>query len=355
MRVALIAGPCQPGQCGVGDYTTRLAEALRETGLQAEVVKEGNWDLTHARSIIPMLRRIDADVFHIQYPTVGFGRKLGPQALAMLQKSIVTIHEFNHAHVLRKIALYPLFLRARHVIFTTEIERRFALRWAPWIEKSSSVIPIGSNIERVMPVRDRNICEIIYFGLIMPRKGLEAVLELATLLKEKRPGLVIRIVGNPHPDHWAYLNMLQRSSKGLPIVWEQGLNEQAVAKRLAGSWIAYLPYPDGASERRASLKAALASGMNVITTEGPETPINLGPVVKMAASPRDALAVILALASNAEERLRLQSEAQSYTQRFSWHRIATLHYEVYVQVTSRAGGGGKKAGKSHCGRNLPSS
>jgi glycosyltransferase involved in cell wall biosynthesis len=336
MKVALASGPYEPGRCGVGDYTFRLAQALRKAGALAEVVT-GDWRLRGVPSLLGTVQHIDADILHIQYPTAGFGHKLGPQGLAMCSPTIVTVHEASGSHLLRKLSLYPFSFRSKHVIFTTEVERRFALRWAPWIAKRSSVIPIGSNIDPRPRAHDRSLDEILYFGLIRPGKGIEDVLSLAELLKTECPHLKMRIVGSCRPEQARYAAGLRERSRGLSLVWEQDVDDSTVARRLAGSWIAYLPFPDGASDRRGSLKAALASGMAIVTTRGRETPRALAQSVRFCPTPQEALAALRELISNPVLVKTLGENAQNYAQRFSWDAIASQHLSIYRRSCTQRG------------------
>jgi hypothetical protein len=87
VRVALVAGPSRAGRCGVGDYTACLAKALNARGVESAVVSSGNWSLAGVCQTSSELRKSAFDLVHVQYPTVGFGTKLGPQGLALLRSS----------------------------------------------------------------------------------------------------------------------------------------------------------------------------------------------------------------------------------------------------------------------------
>jgi glycosyltransferase involved in cell wall biosynthesis len=168
----------------VGDYAVRLDDALKAIGIESCMIASNNWSLAGAFAASRSLQRWHFDIVHIQYPTVGFGAKLGPQILALLRRCVITIHEASQRHVLRKLALLPFSIRPKHIIFTTELERKFAAKWAPWISKVSSVIPVGSNIN-VVPRVDKSREEVIvYFGLIAPRKGIE---DVASTVALRRP------------------------------------------------------------------------------------------------------------------------------------------------------------------------
>jgi glycosyltransferase involved in cell wall biosynthesis len=332
VKVALVIGECPPGKCGVGDYTRRLHVALNSIGVESLLVTSGNWNLSGVFSANKRLRQQKFDIIHLEYPTIAFHYALSPQALSLLGDCVITIHEASQRHILRKLALIPFAIRPEHIIFTSGPEQQFATKWAPWIARRSSVVPVGSNVATIARISPRNLSEVVYFGLISPRKDLEQVFELAALIKAAELPLMVRIVGGVPVKHLAYFEQLRLKSLGLPVIWDRDLSDEQVAERLAGTSIAYLPYWDGASERRTTLKAALQSGMAVITTRGRHTPENLLTAVRFSRNPEDALAQILSLIANSEETSRLRANAMQYAQQYSWESIAKSHLEVYQSV-----------------------
>ena len=331
MRIAFVVGPCPPGQCGIGDYTACLAKSLRSIGVEASLIDWEDWSVLQALRTSRRLA-VKFDIVHIQYPSLGFGRKLGPQGLSLLQNCIVTIHEASRATIKRRLSLIPFTLRAEHIIFTSSFERCFAIRWFPWIEGFSSVIPVGSNIASFQSMCPRVCSEIVYFGLIMPGNGLEQVIELSKLIKAAGLPLIIRVIGGVALKHLDYFYELQSKTAALPIVWDRDLSEEEIAERLARASIAYLPYPDGASERRTTLKAALVSGLGVVTTGGRHTPVELERVVKLSQSPEEALATIRFLMENPDELSTMSSKAVEYSLRYSWECISKGHLKLYDSV-----------------------
>lgn len=335
MKLALVTGPCPSGGCGVGDYTACLDKSLKASGVDSQVVTSEDWSLRRLFRENRRLREQNFDIVHIEYPTVGFGYKLGPQGLSLLRKCVITIHEASQRRFLRRLSLLPFTLRPEHMIFTSSFERRFATTRAPWISSTSSVIPVGSNIGAGTRKVPRNLDEIVYFGLLMPNKGLERVIDLSRLIKSSGLPLTVRIIGKAPLRHAPYLERLRSESSDLSIVWDLDLSEIKIAERLGEASIAYLPYPDGASERRTTLKAALLNGVAVVTTRGPQTPPSLERVAKCCQTPEEALVTIRDLIGNPDEIARMASAGAQAAKAFSWERIAELHVEVYQRVMSR--------------------
>jgi glycosyltransferase involved in cell wall biosynthesis len=332
VKVALAIGPCLPGECGVGDYTTCLATALTSLSADIHVITAGDWHFFGARKILTFFKQQKFDIVHLEYPTVGFGHQLGPQVVSLLHKSIVTIHEASQRHILRKISLLPFAVRPEHIIFTSVFEQQFVSQWLPWTARSSSVIPVGSNIPLVHSSGPRNLSEIVYFGLILPRKELDHVFALADLIRARNLSLVVRVIGHVSPKHQSFFQTLQARGATLPIVWDCNLSDHQIAERLAQASVAYLPYSDGASDRRTTLKTALQSGVAVVTTRGPHTTGDLAQLVKLAQDPQEALSVITSLLQDLNERLRLGQQAVHFAQSYSWERIAKRHLGVYDSV-----------------------
>ncbi len=327
MKIALVTGPCPPGRCGVGDYTACLADALKGIGLDAQVIQAGDWRLFGALKVRDSLQ--DSDVVHIQYPALGFGHKLGPQALSLLRSCLVTIHEASQRRIWRKLSLLPFMVRPKHVIFTSDFERRFVTRRVPWVAGISSIIPVASNIRAFPQERQRTLSEIVYFGLISPGKGLEQIVGLSRLIKSGGLALRVRIIGRLRPKHEEYLEKLRSVTAELPVIWDLDLSEEEVAERLASSAVAYLPFPDGASERRTSLKAALANGVAVITTMGSHTPETMKSSLRFCKSPKEALITACSLIECQEERTKLARNAAQYLRECTWERVAELHLAIY--------------------------
>lgn len=330
----MITGSYPPALCGVGDYTARLAEALIAEGASVEIYSADiEWGLLNARKVAARIAAAAPDVIHIQYPTIGYGHKLGPQALNLLLKPcVVTIHEVSQVHILRQLSLYPFALGANRLIFTTDYEMNYALKYAPWLAKHSSVIPIGSFISTSVDACAKDLDDIVYFGLIRPKKGLEQVINFTHLARSEGVSLRVRIIGSVDSKQQPYLDQLQSASAGLSIVWELGLPEPQVANLLARSRIAYMPFPDGASERRSSLLALLLNGVATISTKGAFTTDAMVDALAFADTLEEALRIVKDLMATPEKQELLAQKARRYAQRHDWDSIASRHLELYQEV-----------------------
>lgn len=338
MKIALISGSYPPDICGVADYTARLEECLRSAGVQVSVYTRGRWALRDGPSIARELRGIGADVLHMQYPATGYGWKLGPQLSGLLQPLAMTIHECSQAHLLRRLSLYPFALRAPRIIFTNEHEQAYCERFAPWIKSRSTLIPIGNNVPLATGHIARLSNVVTCFGLIRPQKGLEQVLEMARVLKKRGSALSVRMVGTVMPGYEDYYRRLRAEAQDLPVTWVLGLDGEPLSRALAETEVAYLPFPDGASERRSSLIAMLANKAAVITTRGLHTPSAMERAVLVAGSPEAAATLAEEMYSDSRRRTDQQARAEEYAVKFAWKNIAAEHIAIYQQlIASRAG------------------
>jgi glycosyltransferase involved in cell wall biosynthesis len=315
----------------VGDFTYNLAAALQKLDQSVDVVTS-----TKAGAIRNLLKdvREKRAILHIQYPTLGFGNGLTPQMVSLFQRSVVTIHELRRVNILRRIAMPTFWLRARHLVFTTEFEREYALRFLPFAARHSSVIPIGNTVPVSKRSRYRRD-EVIYFGLIRPDKGLEQVIELARLSAAANTPFSVRIIGRPHSNHIPYYESLRQIASGLPIRWDSDRTDETVSDLLADAAFAYLPFPDGASERRSSLRSMLGNGVATVTTDGPYLPADLRQVVALAPDAAEAFAVIRHWQTEDGSAKRFANAGLQYMRRFSWEEIAAKHVELYEQLATR--------------------
>jgi glycosyltransferase involved in cell wall biosynthesis len=335
-RVIMVTGSSPPDACGVGDYTWHLSSALSKAGLHVELISHRQWDVRGTTQMIQRLSTDKSSLVHIQYPTMGYGYSLGPQLCALAQPCIVTLHEFSRAHILRKASLMPFTLRSERIVMTTDFERRSLLKKMPWAESRIQVIPIGSNIHPVPAPPRLETKRVLYHGLIMPHKGLEDFLALASLIDAKNMDWEFTIVGKIPERHATYASHLIESSSAYRVNWVLDRSAAEVGQLLSQGGIAYLPFPDGASERRSSLKAILASGIPCITRRTEMTPSDIVEAVALAETPQEALKRAVFLMNSNDERLRLSQAGLRYSRQFTWEVIADRHLQMYQDLFSRS-------------------
>ena len=318
MKILVVVGSFPPEACGVGAYTARLVEAFTARGRSVQVSVGNSWPIAAPAS--------DGTITHLQYPSVGAGTSLSPvRAFVRPTRGpkVLTLHEFTRSHILRKLASVALALAADAVVATSRREALAIRRWTCGL-KRPVVIPIGSNIPEAAQ-RTRDI-DVVYFGLLGPGKGLELFLELVELAPA---GWVFAVVGEAPPQYCSFAKEMAGRASRLGVRWIGPQPDAEVARVLSSARFAYLPYPDGASERRGSLFAAMANGAVPITTVGPDTTAELGECVISAADPRAALA---AACSEPATLLRVASAGSAYLKGRAWDAIAAQHDLLYTRL-----------------------
>jgi glycosyltransferase involved in cell wall biosynthesis len=319
---------------GMRDYTNLLSDALRDEGVEVTRIASQTWALRDLRRLRSHIREADADLVHMQHP-LSYGRRMAPQALALVSRAVVTIHEASIFGRLESRALtLPFTVRTRALIFTSEYERRFVARGAPWTRGKATVIPVPSNIPALPPPGASAHGRIVHFGVIRPGKGIEEVIRLGELIQERGLALRVRIVGETQYERYAA--RMRAAAAGLPIEWVTGLDAEGVATELGQADVAYFPLPDGVSERRSTVLAALGNGCPVVTTAGGQTTEALRRAVTFASTPEEALRVIDRLMNDEMERKRMVERGRSYYAAVpGWPEVARRHIEVYREILGR--------------------
>jgi glycosyltransferase involved in cell wall biosynthesis len=340
MTVRLVSGSGPPDLCGVGDYTARLADALGTLGVDVDVVRQHRAD--RLGGVIAAQPR--HAIVHLQYPTVGIGASPGPLVGLLRRRNVVlTEHEYSYAHPLRRAMAVALGNACGQVIVTNQLERRRMSRWL-W-RVPVSVLPIPSNIPVSMAARPRVPGQPLaaerpftlgWFGIVRPDQGLGQFLELAERLLAGGQAVRIVVIGGWHARDAEAVAALRTRTRRWPIRWTGRLDELAVSAELASLDAAYLPYPDGISERRASALALFGHGVPVLSTLGEATTDELAGCVLAAAGPEHAAQRLGQLDRAGQQQLI--GRAAAYAARRSPARLAEQHLAIYQAVLCRQAG-----------------
>jgi|GEM_PF-6923738 len=257
-KTTVIYCPRSARPCGVYDHAVATASAIARAHSSVAFRSEGAWGLV-----------LDGTVrtVHAHYPSVGFGWGVWPVLwLAALRAAgkrvLLTIHEYEAAHVLRRLYIRVL-ASVSDVVFTPCADLRAVLG------TRARRVMSGSNIELV-PVAEGERgalrarwglgrARILGFFGFSKTKGYDRFLDLARRLPADWQAFVI-----------GGLEVVEGAGDG--IVRTGYLASQAETSRcLQLADVFFCPYPDGLSERRGSFWAALAHGVPVIAYSGPQT------------------------------------------------------------------------------------
>ena len=333
LRVALIVGDNHTPYCGVKNYARSLAQALAERGIDAQVMTPKDWSAKSVLAFSTRLRKEGFDIVHLQYPSIGYRGSLFPHFLGFMNVadvSVVTVHEYSALPRMQRISTQLFRGTARSVILCSHYERSLYDRELANIGAPQTVIPIGSNVPAATTdgSRDRTV---VYFGQIRPNKGIEQFIELVRRSIESQRQFSFHIMGSAPAAHQKYLRDLQQSAPEV-VRWSIDLEFAEVSEILARSFAAYLPFPDGVSERRGSMLAALTNGIPVLSTIGAATPPEMLPSFLPTKSSDEALLLLDELVEDPEWHARLCGASRSHGARYTWSSIAAQHELAYQEA-----------------------
>ena len=331
----MITGSPDTGRCGIHDFTLRLKQALSAQAIDANVLDHRDWSVTGTIRLAKRLREIKPDIVHMQYPMIVGWRSLGPHVTGFLSRfpQVVTLHEFSSFDRFRRASLRAFTMSAAKIVLTTEFEKaRFLLQF-PGVSKDVTVIPIGSNIPFAQTLeRGRSDRTIVHFGQIKPLKGLEQFIELVEQAAAQGRSWRYQVIGAPVTWAGDYLQRMKARVAHHQVEWIFDCGDDEASRLLARADAAYLPYPDGVSERRGSLIAALGNGLPVLTTHGEYEPADIKDVVLFASDPRQAEQRLSTLFSQPSLEEQLRKAGPAYVEHFAWDRIARAYGDVYREV-----------------------
>jgi glycosyltransferase involved in cell wall biosynthesis len=347
-RVALLCATAPPAVCGIGDYTARLADALRGQGTTADVWTRdtlaggGPWDAAALRVLARRLRDERSVMLHVQYETAlydhrpSFALGVARAARRVGVPLVTTLHSLDgppswgRAH---RAALLPLLLASADVTVCSGRQFRALSRLPRRLSAKVQLIPVGSNVPAPAALPDRTDrgapLRLVYFGFVWRGKRLEtAVRSLAAVVAEIGPATltVVGAVRDPaYRDEVCALGAALGVADRLTFTGE--LPTADISCALSRADIALLPYPTGASTGHGTLAAALAHGLPVVTTD---LPANRSPLFadgdNLLLAPVDDEGVFVRqtvrLAAAPALRARVSAGALRLAEHFAWPRIA---------------------------------
>lgn len=331
--VCMAVGDNDTEHCGVKDYALRLAEALRQIGLCAEVVAPPDWGVKSFLRFCHELRERRVDIVHLQYPSIGNRHSLGPHLLGLMRVArgvVVTLHEYSALPFMQKYSTHLFRFSSDQLLFTAEAERN---RYG-YSTVMRRVVHIGSNVPAAVSDGSRTQV-VLYFGQIRPNKGLEEFLHLARHSMARGKPYRFQVVGSVPQRRADYFQAI-RPTADPRVEWFIDLPAERIGQLMAHALAAYMPFPDGASYRRGSLLAALTNGLPVITRIGQATPHEMAELLLPATEPSAAVDHLDRLCENPDRALSLSLAARKFAERFSWTHIARQHKQIYYETLSGA-------------------
>ena len=396
-RVLIVTGEYPPMVGGLADHTRCLKQAIEAEGWTVAVLTSieaspgtrisaivRRWDWSVFSRVRRAIRSHRPAVVHLQYQTAAYGLHpaicLVPYVLLTRggPPVVVQMHDLRLPYLLpkagplRRIVTRTLLRWSRGVILSNQADFEWIDRWLAAAEADgltpagrppAYLIPIGANVEENPPPGyDRSAFRaslglsadafvVVFFGLANQGKGLPELIEAVAALRAAGVPVRLLIVGGDtaasDPTNRATRAELDREIDARDlraVVRLTGtLTPPAVSAHLLAADVVALPYRDGASFRRGSLLAAIAHGLPIVTTAGPNPAdrrvpgaelidgVNCRLVPPGPAALADAL---LALARAPEERERLAAGARRLAPTFAWPAIARQTIAAYERAIS---------------------
>jgi glycosyltransferase involved in cell wall biosynthesis len=299
MRILIITGSFPPMKCGVGDYTSCLAEALAKEAVDVAVLTDigacanastkmyeifpvvREWKFSAFFEIVKIIRHWKPDIVHIQYPTQGYGKSFFPFMLPPLLfffnvKIVQTWHEYYTKGTVDWI-LVPKFITPGGVVAVRPNFRERMPRRYHWLSKHKKFrfIPNASTIPAVR-ISDAERAEIhkrftssdksllVFFGFIYPQKGVEFLFEIADPTKHHI--VFIGVINTADPYHKTILEKIEQGPWHNNVTVAGFLPDEETGKILAAADAVVLPFRNGGGMWNTSLHAAALQGTFVLTT-----------------------------------------------------------------------------------------
>jgi len=353
-------------QCGIGDYTALLAQAMsRYTNLKIAVLTHTsisstltpqnietlaiaeNWSWAEIGQLLSAIKQWKPNIIHFQFPTQGYGKQklpwVLPLALATYGYPIVqTWHEYvlqnqgladwKNCLLYLPNVLTPgglIVVRPDYTKHLPSIYRLLVaskeLRFIP----NASAIPSITLLDKTRQEIRNEIAEgqkfIAYFGFALPAKGVELLFEV---LDPQQHYLVLICELNQSDAYHAMLLERIRSTHWSTKSKVTGfLGAEHVGRLLAAADAIILPFRKGGGSWNTSLQAASQQGTFVLTTSNEQHGYDEHNNIYYA-QPDNLAEMRQALATYTGHRIPAKNSKE-------WERIARDHVELYSKVVSR--------------------
>jgi glycosyltransferase involved in cell wall biosynthesis len=295
--VVLVA-PEENMKDGVAQYIKQLSLAMKRTNTDV-ITKTFNFH-GFFRTVAFIKNTLkESEIFHLQYPMEYWGNSINPgialfigyiqTALRKRAKIVLTLHEWNSMHILRKISIIPLLWSVDSIVFVSPSEKRnfhssLLGLLAGGKVKPSYVIPIGINLQfdpidkcQITTLRNKitkndEKCIVIgFFGFIYEWKQPYKLLNIIAEYKKKGINAKLIIAGDFPEDHKNEKQRFEERIKDLNIQdliqWEGYIEDEGkIAELLSTCNVVTALYEDGLTARRGSFWYLVELGTPIITT-----------------------------------------------------------------------------------------
>lgn len=362
-KICIISRNFPPAICGVGDYSYRLAENLKNKNNEIHIItsdepESRDFPVTSIGNswtpvkLLKTVGELKPDFIILQYVCQMYGRAgIIPGLLAFIllvkllfphTKLLVTFHELwiplNPKElilgIIQRLQTGIIILAADAGIVTT-ISREKAMRKLFSFKKIYK-IPVGSNIPAAPIPRTLSAGDgltLSTFGRIHPERDLISLIKAVGIIYQKYDNVKLKIIGkiDECEQYFAALEEIKKQKLEKNISWTSTCSNDEILAHLRNSHIYISPELDGASGRRTTMMAALSIGLPIIAYDGYDTEKILkngeNIILIPPKNPEILAENIIKLANNENLRIKLGINAgKTFENFFSWEKI-TKQYE----------------------------
>jgi glycosyltransferase involved in cell wall biosynthesis len=359
----MITASLPPDKCGVGDYTFFLAENLASLeNIDVHVLTSKRkdspkinapckfqlldeidaWNLLSLGTIIEQIKKINPDIIHIQYPTLGYEYSLMPHFLPFIFKHIFNFKVIETWHEpLSWRGLFRYISNAwvcDHLIVVEPEYLSLLPNWYSLLLKRKCIhyIPIGSNIPSAnlsslekKKIRNKYVSDsenlVCYFGFASPSKGIEQIFEIANPSTDFI--LLMCDLDSSDKYHKSILDLVNSTTWKDRCFVTGYLCSSEVSKNIAASNVALYPFINGYSFRNGSVLAARAQGTYIVTTSNHKSGFS---------SDENTYYCLPSNIDEMKSAIRkngVLSESISFSStKLDWKLIANSHLKLYCQI-----------------------
>lgn len=383
-----------PAVCGIGDYSHRLAEGLRERGHSVHILAGGDagpednthavtrvadWSRGEVQAIAARVAREQYTHVLLQYAPSAYSRKGALPPIAGLPRAIkqaapncqviTTLHELFYITMRREWrriprnmtvglgqrgSLLPLLRWSDVCVATTDQRQAFLARFMPYARIGRGAapvleIPIGTNID-VVPMMDKEKADLRRalgldgcFVLGTFSAAWEADMVLAALQAARAAGVTARLLAvGMTEERLLTLAPARYPPLAEAVVCTGRLSSEDVSRHLQCVDLYLLPLIDGVSSRRTTLLAALSHGLPVVGTAGRTTDNKMRGVTALTLTrggDQSAFtAAVLQMCRDTSRRLAMGHAARAlYEAQYRWDSIAARYDKLIVPISPPLG------------------
>lgn len=290
MRLCYISGSYPPMKDGVGDFAHHIAEILTDLPIAdiLFVLKKGvkapekhqNYltDFSHYQltEVKKRILNFKPDKVLIEYPCKGYGQNLMINLLPALIKLadptikiILNIHEYSNYTWKGKVRIAMMCLVSDSILVT---DRKNFNKLSKLKKNVRDILPVPPQIpivEKKTYLMTQKGLLFSFWGFVRPNKGLHLLLSAFFLYQKNNPHARLNLLTDLGDSTYEIQlkNYIKEYDLQDKISCSGFLADDKLSNALSESDVCILPFTDGVSDRRGTLKAAMAMGIPLISTK----------------------------------------------------------------------------------------